>query len=532
MIFGNEGFHQNTTKVEDWGLQENHNGNPIGLNYEYSGLLESQDRLDVSILNINKYLTSDKRKDSFLYNHCIITQKVDGIKVSIIKTKNTGDNLKDFTVAYKNKIIYPNEFNYAGIQKIKLNSINNSQFKILFEHLKKYDLSQIPIGIEFFVEFACKKPTLSSNYTKHGFVLLAYCKTPFKVKNGILRTSPNSFNTELIEKYAKIFRFNIPVVLFDGILAMFERGIKSKDLRSEFLKIQNSLDIKNPDTYIQKISDLFLTLDSPFGGKEEGVILTYDDGLRLKIQQSYQTDETKRAEIKMKYKEDNIEDETSYWDRIRSQCLELLNHLPQAKETTLDGVLEILSKKLKLLKHNIQHSKKSELQILDDIQTYTKDLIIRKMKGNNGALFLGKFRILTNAHYDIILQGIKNYDTMTVCLVSNKETKSYDSLRLEMLKLAFGNQIEIIQHSSGYIIGIINKSKNNINAVLCGTDRYADYCRQLQNNPDVNVVEVPRTDEDISASKVIENLDNYAYFCLKTPKQIHKLYKEIKNVFQ
>ena len=499
---------------------------------DYDLLSESEDQLDISILSAEKYLTSDKRKDTFLYNHCIVSQKTDGIKVTIIKTKNTGDNLKDFVVAYKTKIIYPQEFDYAGIQKIKLNSINTSQFKILFEHLKKYDLSQIPVGVEFFVEFALKKPTLSSNYTKHGFVLLSYCKTSYSVKNGILRTNSNAFNTELIEKYAKIFRFNTPKVVFDGVLAMFERGIKDKALKSEFLKIQNSLDVKSVDNYIQKISDLFLTLDSPFGGKEEGVVLTFDDGLRLKIQQSYQLDQAKRAEIKMKFKEDSIEDESKYWQSIRFQALELLNHLPQAKEANLHLILATLAKKLKLLKHNIKHSKKSSLQILDDLQTYTKDLIIRKMKGNNGALFLGKFRILTNAHYQIISQGIKKYDTMSVCLVSSKDTKAYDSLRLEMLKECFGDQIEILQHNSGYIIGIIRKSKNNINAVLCGTDRYADYCRQLQNEPNVNVVETPRTDEDISASKVIENLDNYAYFCLKTPKQIHKLYKEIKDVFQ
>ena len=498
----------------------------------YELLSESEDQLDISILALDKYLTSDKRKESFLYNHCIISQKTDGIKVTIIKTKDTGDNLKDFVVAYKTKIIYPQEFDYAGIQKIKLNSINTSQFKVLFEHLKKYDLSQIPIGVEFFVEFACKKPTLSSNYTKHGFVLLAYCKTSYSVKNGILRTNPSSFNTDLIEKYAKIFRFNTPKVVFDGILAMFERGVRDKVLKSEFLKIQNSLDVKNVDNYIQRISDLFLVLDSPFGGREEGVVLTFDDGLKLKIQQPYQLDQAKRAEIKMKFKEDSIESENLYWQSIRFQALELLNHLPQARESNLHLVLGTLARKLKFLKHKIKHSKKSDLQVLDDLQTYTKDLIIRKMKGNNGALFLGKFRILTNAHYKIIKDGISKYDTMSVCLVSSKDTKAYDSLRLKMLELCFGDQIEILQHSSGYIIGIIRKSKNNINAVLCGTDRYADYCRQLQNDPNVGVVETPRTDEDISASKVIENLDNYAYFCLKTPKQIHKLYKEIKDVFQ
>lgn len=154
------------------------------------------------------------------------------------------------------------------------------------------------------------------------------------------------------------------------------------------------------------------------------------------------------------------------------------------------------------------------------------------MKGNNGCLFLGKFRILTIAHYNIIKYGLKNFDTTTVCMVSNKETKSYDALRLEMLHRAFGDKIEVIQHSSGHIFSIINKSQNNINAILCGTDRYADYVSQVSGNKNINVVETPRTEADISASKIIANLDNYAYFCMKTPKEIHGLYNEIKKVFK
>ena len=100
-----------------------------------------------------------------------------------------------------------------------------------------------------------------------------------------------------------------------------------------------------------------------------------------------------------------------------------------------------------------------------------------------------------------------------------------------MLRRAFGNQIEVIQHSSGHIFSIINKSQNNINAILCGTDRYADYVQQVSSNKNLNVVETPRTAADISATKIIENIDNYAYFCMKTPKEIHTMYSEIKKAF-
>lgn len=488
--------------------------------------------LDISILAASKYLTSEKRKEEFLYSHCVVTQKVDGIKVTLIKISDTGDNLKDFIVSYKNNIIYPTEYEYASTQKIKQNSINNSQFKIFFEHLKKYDLSQIPKGIEFSIEFACKKPTLSSNYTKHGFILLAYCKSTYKISGGKIRFNSGERQEAKREQFAKIFRFGTPVLLFDGILANFERGIKHKDVRAAYSKIANTMDVKNMDAYIGKITDIFLSIDSLWGGKEEGCVLEYDSGLKLKIQQSYQVDQEARNKIKMRYKNDDPEKENQYWKDIRAAALNLISTMGQPTEKNMGITLEVLGKKLKYFKHGITHSKKSDLQILDDIQTTAKDVLIRRMKGNNGALFLGKFRILTTAHYGIIEYGIKNFDTLTVCLVSNKETKAYDHLRLKMLQLCFGNKIEVIQHSSGHIFSIIQKSQNNINSILCGSDRVQDYMNQVRSNPDINVIETPRTSEDISATKVIDNLDNYAYFCMKTPPQIRELYKEIKEVFK
>lgn len=501
----------------------------------FNNVLNEAQQADISILNANKYLTNAKRIESFLYNPCKIEQKVDGIKVQIIRISKTGDNLKDFCLSYKNSIIYPSEFEYTSLAKVKNLSINNSQFKILFEHLKKLDLSQIPLGLQFVTEFACRKPTLSSNYLKQGLVLLTYNKSNYKIQGGKIKFSNTNFDKDPqdLEKYAKIFKIRTPRKLFEGTLALFERGIKDKELRTEFAKIKASLpDIeKSPELYIQKITDLLLSIPSVFLGPEEGCVLKYGD-IWLKIQQSYQTDQTARAAIKAKFKAESPEEEQAYWDKVRYLALDLTKGLPKATEKNLASVLEVLGRKLKYLKPNIKHQKKNELQILDDIQTTAKDLIIRNMQGNNGCLFLGKFRILTTAHYGIIKYGLDNFDTTTVCLVSNKETREYDGLRLEMLRLAFGNKIEVIQHSSGHIFSIIGKSQNNINSILCGTDRYADYVSQVSSNKNISVVETPRTAEDISATKIINNIENYAYFCMKTPKEIHRLYPEILKTFK
>ena len=43
--------------------------------------------------------------------------------------------------------------------------------------------------------------------------------------------------------------------------------------------------------------------------------------------------------------------------------------------------------------------------------------------------------------------------------------------------------------------------------------------------------EIKRTDEDISATKIITNIDDEKYFKENTPKEIHSLYKELVKVY-
>ena len=45
------------------------------------------------------------------------------------------------------------------------------------------------------------------------------------------------------------------------------------------------------------------------------------------------------------------------------------------------------------------------------------------------------------------------------------------------------------------------------------------------------VEEIKRTDEDISATKIITNIDNEKYFKENTPKEIHSLYRELVKAY-
>ena len=486
-----------------------------------------KNRITTSILHADKYLTSEKRKIDFLNNKVEVEEKFDGVQVNIVCVEHTGDYKKDFIVAYKTNIIYPDEFDYASKAKTKVESINNSQFTYIFDILSKCDSKSIPLNYEFFVEFLMKKPTLSHNYKKIGAVLLAYSPVSFEVKFGRLFTKPQGFFTEKREQFAKQLGFDYPRVIFKGSFASFEQGIKSNELKSLFLTYKNTLNISNIDDYINKITEMFLKLESKYGGKPEGFVLKYP-GFLLKINQPYQTDQNLRTLNKNKFR-GSEDEENSYWGNVRLAALNIIGSDPIKGD--LNDLLKKYSDLLKKYKLDFTHPKKTQFQIKDDIQGNIKMIIIKRLKGNNNFLFLGKFRILTIAHYNIIKDGLKHFDNGVVCLVSSKETKPFEDLRLKMLKKCFPD-IEIVQNSTGNIFSIIAKSKLNINAVLCGTDRKASYEQQLSKNPDIKVVETKRDSTAISATAVIENLDNEVFFKRNTPKEIHSMYDEIKKRFR
>ncbi len=77
----------------------------------------------------------------------------------------------------------------------------------------------------------------------------------------------------------------------------------------------------------------------------------------------------------------------------------------------------------------------------------------------------------------------------------------------------------------------MNNFDDNINVVLCGTDRADSYRQILVRNPDMSVVEIPRNDEDISATKIIENIEDKEYFKENTHKKLWPMYEELKELY-
>ena len=149
----------------------------------------------------------------------------------------------------------------------------------------------------------------------------------------------------------------------------------------------------------------------------------------------------------------------------------------------------------------------------------------------SGALILGKFRVLTKAHYNMIKEAVAKYDTVTVNIVSSKETKGTKELRNEVMRHCFPD-IEILNSSTGNIYTIMRKTQNEITDIIAGSDRVKEYEKMLEKNYGMRVVEVPRTDEDISATKIINNIDDYEYFKKNTPKCVWKFYEKYLEVYK
>ena len=493
---------------------------------------EGKEQLDISIQAAGKWLTNEKKITEFLSSEVTVEHKTDGVKLTIIKQDKKG-NLNDYIFAYKGNVLYPTEFDYQPNTKVKKESIGASQFKEVFRHFEKLDKNMIPVGTELFVEFLMSKPTLSSNYSKkHKMVLIGYSKSTWEEKFGKLKTKNSGMEIGLRNDYAKALKIDSPQLLFKGVmgsLITFEKGILNKKLKKEFDARKNSMTWDNAELLLDDIRALFLDVESKYGGKEEGVVMKYNDRL-LKWQQDYQLDQDARFQIKMRYREDIAIDETQYWENVKSKALEIANSIV-VKSRKLDDLLSELSLMMKSLKIDFTHSKKTEAIIKDDIQLNAKTLIIKNMRGNNGALIIGKFRVVSKeGHAKLFKRAATLYDNVVICIVTSGDTKETKLLREEMVRKVAPNA-EIIHSTRGFIPSILQKSPININVVYAGSDRVNTYQEQIKNNMGVSVKEMPRTDDDISASKIIENIDDQEFFEANTPKEIHSMYSKIKKAY-
>lgn len=489
--------------------------------------------LDISIPQVTAKFRTAETLLGFMKTPCKIEAKTDGVKLTLVKLDNTG-TLDDWIVAYKGSIFYRGEFDYQSLEGKDV-TIGNSQFDKVFDHLEKLnasDYSGIPNNTEIFCEFLVSKNTVMSEYTKTGtMILLGYGKANPQVRFGKIHTGSEIFETAKNTEYAKALKIITPPVLFNGSLFPTDsliKGIQNKVLKSNIESRRMSLKTLETDplAYFNTLVQAFLDVESEFGGKEEGIVI-HQGGNLYKAQQEFQLDKEARYAKKMRYKEDSAEAENAYWGDVVGVAKQIADsiHTQDIKR----GLKEIADK-IKALNFEGAHSKKNTATVMDDIQTNARNFYLKNLKGNNGSLVLGKFRILTNGHVKMIEKAAVESDEVVIGLVTGSKTEASAELRLRALKAAFP-QHKIIELKTGNINTALKKADININHIYAGSDRVEDYMKQLSFANGIDVREIERTGADISATKVVTNLKNFNFFKNNTPKAVHHLYDEYLKTF-
>ena len=489
-------------------------------------LYESSDMLDISILNADKA----SPRSLVLAPHYRVEEKLDGTKLSIVLFNG------NVYVSYKNSLIFSDEIEADA--DLARASIGVSQYKIVWNRINQNlsRIKRISGNWEYFAEFLMDKPTLTRSYhKKHDIVLLAKSPiTRLDIQGISIRTNPSQFITD-VDSDARIFGFDRPAVLFDGNFTTYQ-NFRDGAISRNLIKILDEIDPQLYDNLSVEdkyhiIKDVFLRVESAYGGTSEGVVLKSKTKY-YKFLQSDQHDKTVRSLKSAQYKMD-ADQEKEYWSQVQL----LANQVKDlARGEPIDRRLKEVNRAIQRMRRAElpQHSKKNVQTIKDDVYLTAKLKVNRMEPGNNNALVLGKFRVFTEGHKKMIDTALKGSDGVVIAVVSSRDKKSKEtiSLRKRMIAAVYP-EAYIIEASTGNIVTILNKSKKNVNKVYAGSDRIESYKSQLDRSPDVTVNEIRRNDADVSATKVIEviNNDDFATFRTLTPPQVHPFWNELKITY-
>lgn len=491
--------------------------------------------LDLSIKQLRSEYKSPEDLKYFMSEPSKVEHKTDGVKLTIIKIANEG-TLDDWIVSYKGSILYRGEFDYQDALGKTL-TLGNSQFDVVFDHLETLGhLSEIPLNTEFFCEFLVKKATVMSEYSATGqIILLGYGNASPVLRYGKVATNSQNLITKGREKYARLLRLNTPRILHQGVwfpTTKLVSGCVDPELRSIIAKSAKTLELleSNPLAYYNKVTELFLNLESQFGGKEEGLVIETPGGL-YKIQQDYQLDKNARHSKKLRYREDDPQKEQAYWDDVIETGRVIAQEVLASGIQDIKQGLKNVSDRISGLNVDGAHSKKNTQSVKDDIQYNARNFLLKGLNGNDGALIIGKFRVLTDGHCKIIDKAIEESDDVVIGVVTGHRAGDINDLKLRMLRKTYPN-VMILNLTTGNLFTAISKTGININKIYAGSDRARDYEKQLLEAPGVEVREIIRTGHDISATKIIRKMDDESFFKSNTPRQIHGMYREILETYR
>ena len=251
--------------------------------------------LDISIVNVDKALTTPEKISDFLDKEMDIQEKVDGTKLTIVRNNNDFDPkdvMNNFIFAYKRTILYPED--YEGVDRVQAfkGSIGDAQYAFVLDHFDSinHKLKDIPKNTEFFIEYMMNKPTLTRDYkVKHKMMLIGYAPTKYTEKAGLLTTQPGEMENEKVGEYANLMNIDKPrLILYGKVFPYTNLKKASYDLEFDKLldKNKEKLETIDKQVYYETLKNILLDLESRYGGKSEGVVIVFPDKSLLKILQS------------------------------------------------------------------------------------------------------------------------------------------------------------------------------------------------------------------------------------------------------
>lgn len=530
-------------------------------------LTEKQEgMLDISIPSFFKWLKIDLAKlspgtkayqnandkiGSVLSGSFKIEEKVDGVKLSLIRNDtefDPTDYTKNWIVSYKTFILYPFEHEDIDLEKVKVPSnYGNSQYKLIHNRLAKVHakLGSIPKNTEFFLEFLMRKPTLTRSYDEkniHNVIFLASSPTEsITIKNGRVFTQANQFDQtkEFTQTFIEATGFLPPKVIFSGPLfkktgtsielneSGFQyNGLKTKylELKPEFTEALNSSDWVSVAKLLQT---LFTTFSSSYGGGVPEGVVCWSSGSSnpFKFTSSDQYNKDLRKSLKTNLVGDDKALE-EYYGSIEEEAEKLFNKID--KNIPFERQIEIAAKlvynrDLSKIIHPKEASSKDSLLLnkqddlflklklyLMDIEDATSSSVVNRALGQTEGigLIVGKFRLPTIAHIELIKKALENTPKVLLALVDTSKKGLSFTERKEILEKSFPGKIIITKVESANLSRILKSFKGKIGSVFCGTDALPSYQNQIDQfnktyNTQITVHELERTEDDeVSATQL------------------------------
>lgn len=310
--------------------------------------------MDISIQNIKSYVFDlkteslrIKRANELLSSNITITEKVDGTKLTLVRTTaSDADYTKNWIVSYKGQILNAKEFAHVSDkekQNITKISIGRSQYAIIFDHLKSINsrAGSIPSNTEFSIEFAQNKDTLTRTYERLGGMFLrSYGTVDYRIVANKLYTEvvgEEITDYTSVKKMADILQIATFPIMFSGKITQ-ENINEYPAIASKMVGV----DWKNPIDVLKKFESAILSIESTLGGKTEGVVLKLDDGRFFKFVQAdqYDTKSGARAEKQAALKIDP-EAKTPYFKLIRDLIYKIMKEVGTEGKTEEDVISDI-----------------------------------------------------------------------------------------------------------------------------------------------------------------------------------------------